>query len=391
MNSESLPEATAVLLPPAASSTVSQGTWPCPPYIRVVLDGRLGSAAMPDGLTGHLSRKDWQSFCNNVWCATPCLGTERLFRIARRVLVVAIGYVVLNCNAVADSDLSLFRLTGLMVLLVTGMRLTLRWIVAFTRKKELETLRTLCRAEEDRLFRSRGFVLECEFEWCDNFESSRSCVYFLPIPRNDDEAVPNTPLVSDAFHGVIEYRNGYKRIELFNDGSNSCCAWNPISFSYIPLSDESIAPESFEAYLWTRFWSELSAASKKILFDFRLSIVTGWLCIGTLLVGSAALDKFFDETTLLALLALFFSALALWLCSRCKLSSSIGHQHQKIQLYGAAFVQRSNVIIVDRNVYGFSNFAGLYHIRYLYVYRLSVPQAVSDGQVVTATVFPDIV
>jgi hypothetical protein len=83
------------------------------------------------------------------------------------------------------------------------------------------------------------------------------------------------------------------------------------------------------------------------------------------------------------------SLLALWLYSMCSLALSIRRQKQKIQLYAAAFEQRSDLIIVDRNVYGFSNFAGLYHIRYLYVYRLTAQQAVPECEVVA--VLPDFV
>jgi hypothetical protein len=339
---------------------------------------------MPDGFTGRLSREEWQSFCNNIGCSIRCCGTETLFRIARFVLV-AVGYLVLMAGAAADLSSLLFL--GLIVLLITGMRLAFRWFVGFTRKNELEALRSSCCAEEDRLFRSRGFVLECEFEWCDSSESSRFgfCVYFLPIPRNDDEAVPETPFVADAFHGVVEYRNGYKRIELFNDGSNAGCVWNPISFSYIPPTDDSMAPESSEAHLWTLFCSELSVASKKILFDFRLRIVTRWLFIGIAL-GQMAFGHFLGQTPDLVVV---LSLLALWLYSMCSLALSIRRQKQKIQLYAAAFEQRSDLIIVDRNVYGFSNFAGLYHIRYLYVYRLTAQQAVPECEVVA--VLPDFV
>lgn len=364
--------------------------FPAPPYVRVVLHPLQSGQVLPPEwqVHGGLSLEQWSSFWQALRPQVEQASCTRYtFYVIRRVLAL-IWFAVFQLGLNFPPILMLAYGIGTGILFVLGFR----GFVGYVRKSQLESLRSLCLDEEARLFRSLGFIIECEFEWFgDSRESFAFCLYFLPTPRTAMSLDIEASLPSaDYLRSGAEFRNGYQRIQLFSDGGeNRCCTLDPIGFATAPPSPTSysaVPTDSFDDILWARFWFDMSKGSQKIRFAYRLTIAA-WCCFygffPLILLTEIVFEKVIDidETVLFTVLASLFVFV---IYSHCKLSGSVRAERRMVKLYSAAFSQRAGVYIEHRNVYGFDKFTGIHHIHYLCVFSRESFQASSEIPVVSA-------
>jgi hypothetical protein len=162
---------------------------------------------------------------------------------------------------------------------------------------QLETIRKVCREEEENVFRRHGFALECDFEF--NKHSSGHYVYFLLLGDTvgDNEA---------------NYRNSFLRIQVWN----GIFLWNSIllpalaSYESLPTGFETLPHDD-----WVEFWSKLTRVSRESRSPMRLLVVYPWtipvLFFSTFLMNVEIMSEYFAAVIfLLFLFSTFFYSLA---------------------------------------------------------------------------------
>lgn len=122
----------------------------------------------------------------------------------------------------------------------------------YAKNAQLEEIRTLCREEEERVFRRHGFALECDYEkTCFNLIALRLC--FVPVTST----VTNDPSAN--------LRNGHLRIEVV-EWSTWNIVWMPTLAGYDSVPDDF---ETLSREDWSEFWSKMTEASIDYLSSIR--------------------------------------------------------------------------------------------------------------------------
>jgi hypothetical protein len=139
------------------------------------------------------------------------------------------------------------------------------------RKSQLTSFRRLCK-EEEGLFQTHGYSIECDFQAYDlngRFPYG-FCIYFIPIQpdREVDNGMANAE--GGPSSGNVVGSNGYLRIETFHSPGLS---WTPINLPLLRSFDPvAIGMASLQDGLWRSFWSELLDVLKSILMGVRLLV-----------------------------------------------------------------------------------------------------------------------
>ena len=233
-----------------------------------------------------------------------------------------------------------------------------------TRQAQLRAIRTVCRDEEERVFRSYGFALECDCEWgminlLIGPDTSDLSIYFLPYNGN------TTLDADDSDHAMKNH--GYVRIELFNT-SPYACTWTPISLA--SLASYSSLPTEFESLdndIWTGFWSEMCAVSRECLVAYRLLWAIFGIPFALLLTLTLTLSDGYDALAFLALLLLLLVSQFPNLYSWYRFQPAMERRRLLVEEYADRFA-RQGVYMEYRRSYKSHLCTGLYRCHYLYLF-----------------------
>jgi hypothetical protein len=261
-----------------------------------------------------------------------------------------------------------------------------------TRSSQLEQLRLLCRDEQDGVFGSYGFALECEFEWGivgnngvgTNGQNTHGFrLYFLPSATTTNAAALTTipTLTNGSRLENDDFQNGYLRIALFNAGTCGC-AWTPFSLSYLALIN--VLPIGFESLddAWSSFWAEMTQISTKCLLAYRLQVVTQCSYVAIILIMIVLADTTTDRTVHSAVLLLFLLAIVTFFIVSCRFTSLMNARSYLVQQCANRFAQQG-VYMEYRTMYRFQKYSGMYSVHYLYLFpsqRETRPFSSTDGQ-----------
>lgn len=303
-----------------------------------------------------------------------------MFRVAGRLLPYAFGIVLFVGLAFLPRFLGMIYAVVTSVLFGMGVR----YWVGHVRKTQLLALQTICQAQETSVFRKQGFALECDFVFNVGGRLPFAfCLYIIPFSQrynasastNGKSPTKNTGVLSS----LSEYGNGYRRIELYNDGLKNIVkesSFDPISYTAGPSSPTLYSPISSESQddgFWSQFWLDMSRAADAKRFAFRLSFVVACLLGGVLVIitGVVLFDAPVPESIALpfVICATFFSIIVCIICT-CMLQSAVNVERRLVNLYAAAVLRRNGLHMEHRSIYGFGDTGGLFHIHYLYIFPI---------------------
>jgi hypothetical protein len=353
-----------------APSSASEAPVPQPPYIRYVLSSRNIPRAPPPEMTNTFPIEQWHSFWSGV---KPII---RSVELSNSLLVGAgmISFIVLVVLPTPTVKLVLrFRLNvayiGLVAGLVAGlaaMAILCGFAASYinARKSQLTSFRRLCK-EEEGLFQTHGYSIECDFQSYDLNGSGIPygfCIYFIPIQpdREVDKGMANAE--GGPSSGNVVGSNGYLRIETFRSPGLS---WTPINLPLLRSFDPvaiGIAP--LQDGLWRSFWSELLDVLKSILMAVRLLVAFSVATLATALLLAQTIDVRYHQPIFLygpLLLALPFAINVVYLMHK---------RRHVVKRYVNDFASQG-VYLEYRTVFEFESRFAINEKQYLYLFPQS--------------------
>lgn len=371
-----------------------------PPFFRYGLSSKH---SMPPSLpaAGGMERvplERWTAFWSSLG---PIVRSVQVFDSIYNTLTIAllVGIVLVLLAYIATSFVDALQFASFLAIALVLSFAFGAWS-GHTRKKQLESIRNLCREEEERSFRSYGFSLKCEYEWGIATDGSSVTnnndggavgffLYFIPYTNsnnsNHHHLVASFAAAADNDDSNDVQQNGYLRIELYNAAPFSC-TWSPISLASL-ASYSAALPPGFEVMLdddncWTGFWSEMCVISKQCLDAYRLLVATQLAYVGIIVAMVMQVFNPQNATADGAILLLFLGFLFACFYASCKLSSVMNRRLLLVQESAARFAQRG-VYMEYRRLYKFHWCSGAYGCHYVYLFPPVVPQT----QTTTTTEF----
>jgi hypothetical protein len=360
----------------ASASPLIEVSERAPPYFRFLLSPSLKTPSIPPSVPPAMERlpiENWTAF----W--------SRIHPIATRVTIFDMTYYTfVGALYVTWLVLAFFYLPTIrdtpyfylfMVIPIIGSGLTAGgtsslsfipfWMVlpllgatAFhqrIRQMQLESIRKLCREEEERTFRSHGFTLECDDEM--GFFN----LYFLPWDA-----------VADMHDATVQ--NGYLRLEVLKS-SPAECGWSSTllpaldSYESLPIGFGSLPQDD-----WAEFRSKFIEVSRECQSTMHLLVVTEWTMIvlfcSMWVSAFAEYDPAFWVIFILAILSLCVEVYV-----SCRVQNLIKKPPIVVAEYAAKFAQQG-VYVEYRKHLKFHWCGGPYVCHYVYLFPPATPNLV---------------
>jgi hypothetical protein len=335
------------------------------------------SSPIPPGLAPHISTSEWEAFLFQIQPLIPSVErfTSKLKWASYALLVYMLVFVVGGCFYIFFHLEDVWPRLFFLVFLLLSKVLWYAFMMFMEdgRVPQLESLRDVCLEQEHRLFRQRGFAVECEQIVA--IPPGVFCVYFLS--KTTGSAAQwnhNADLQTDVDNHAGE-RGAYLRIPLAEQ------SWTRVSMAR--LETFSVVPIQVEAHrateLWTRFWSEMLIVSRDYQRAHLEYSTTWWLWI-MLIVFPPDLfnvEQYGDAAAgVIYVIYLVLLALALWgQCRSSRLAAATSQQFDLVQRYTSEFAAHG-LYTEYRSVYQPSDGFGMFIVHYMYVF----PTRVVDAQ-----------
>jgi hypothetical protein len=368
------------------------------PFVRCDLtSSNIAMAAMPmpnEMVRRHVPMQSWNDFWLKV---KPIVrNVEKYDSLFNTMLIaltiVAIILILLFIVVETEGELVNFIYWAMVMIALFGLFAV---ISGRTRAAQLEQLRSLCRDEQDGVFGSYGYALECEFEWgivgnngVTNGQNTHGFrLYFLPSATTNAAAPTTIPTLTNGSRlENNDFQNGYLRISLFNAGTCGC-AWTPFSLSYLALFN--VLPIGFESLdAWPSFWAEMTEMSAKCLLAYRLQVVTQCSYVVIILIMIVLADTTTDRTVHSAVLFLFLIAIVAFFIVSCRFTSLMNARSYLVQQCANRFAQQG-VYMEYRTMYRFQKYSGMYSVHYLYLFPSQSEMAAVSSTDGHSTSIPD--
>jgi hypothetical protein len=158
-----IPETNEAMI--ASPLLVEETSARAPPYFRFLLSSKSLPPYLPAAMETHVPIETWAAFWFRIAPIVRIVELrETIYRAALLVLVAVWFGVIFYLPTVVDS---------VFVVYLSAILIVVPFVAVFTfggrvKQSQLETVRTFCRDEEERAFRSHGFGMECDYEFGNN-------------------------------------------------------------------------------------------------------------------------------------------------------------------------------------------------------------------------------